>query len=115
MPFGRFISLGRVDPVWPDGSGRLWIVSDAVRALRAVPAAGAIIARPSLWATALRQTGRLAPRRWWARPPFLPWPAAEYLRFRLVTQYGDPAARPLAADVVTYLQWCRRWQRLGAP
>jgi hypothetical protein len=88
---------------------------DAVRALRAVPAAGAIIARPTLWPTALRQARRLASPRWWARPPFLPRPAPEYLRFRLLTQYGDPAARPVASDVVSYLQWCRQWHRLVAP
>ena len=33
----------------------------------------------------------------------------EYLRFRLLTQYGDSEARASPADVVNYLQWCRRW------
>ena len=49
----------------------------------------AVGARPGLWPTAVRQTGRLARRGWWRRPPFLPLPGADYLRFRMETQYGD--------------------------
>jgi hypothetical protein len=70
----------------------------------------AVAARPMLWPTAVRQAGRLAPTRWWTRPPFLPRPARAYLRFRLVTQYGDPTHPPEAEDVVRYLRWCREWQ-----
>ena len=33
----------------------------------------------------------------------------EYLRFRLLTQYGDSERRASAADVVNYLAWCRDW------
>ena len=65
-----------------------------------------VLARPSLWLTAVRQAPRLAPRRWWARPPFLPLPDPDYLRFRFETQYG-PAGRPDPHDLVTYLAWCR--------
>lgn len=72
----------------------------------------AVVARPRLWATALRQWARLVPRRWWTRRPWLPVPAAEYLEFRLVTQYGgEPGSgRPAVVprDVVDYLEWCRR-------
>ena len=32
---------------------------------------------------------------------------ATYLRFRLLTQYGDTDARASGADVVNYLAWCR--------
>ena len=42
-----------------------------------------------LWATALRQGVRMCPPGWWRRPPFLPLPDREYLRFRLETQYGS--------------------------
>jgi hypothetical protein len=38
--------------------------------------------------------------------PFLPLPDAGYLRFRLVTAYGDAAA-PTPDDLVSYLEWCR--------
>ncbi len=69
-----------------------------------------VVARPGLWGTALRQAGRLARPRWWARPPFLPVPDPEYLRFRLETQYGAGGV-PAADDLVTYLEWCRATER----
>jgi hypothetical protein len=72
-------------------------------------AALVILRHPGLWPVALRQARRLAPPRWWRRPPFLPLPHPAYLRFRLVTQYGDERHRPEPADVLNYLRWCRRW------
>jgi len=69
--------------------------------------------RPSLWPTALRQMRRTAAPGWYRRPPFLPVPSGEYLRFRLVTQYGDADHRPEPVDVVNYLTWCRRWDNGG--
>jgi hypothetical protein len=65
-----------------------------------------VLVHPSLWLTALRQAARLAPRRWWARVPFLPLPDPDYLRFRFETQYGT-GGRPDPHDLVTYLEWCR--------
>ena len=56
---------------------------------------------------------RTAAPGWYRRPPFLPVPSGEYLRFRLVTQYGDADHRPEPADVVNYLAWCRRWDNGG--
>jgi hypothetical protein len=70
-----------------------------------------LLAHPALWPTAVRQGVRLVPRRWWARPPFVPWPSRAYLRFRMETQYGDARHRPDGDDLVTYLQWCRDWNR----
>jgi hypothetical protein len=67
----------------------------------------AVAARPSLWWTALVQARRLLPRRWWAHRPFLPVPDRSYVRFRAVTQYGDPGHPLVAEDVVHYLSWCR--------
>jgi hypothetical protein len=74
------------------------------------PAAAAVAVRPSLWWTAVRQVFVLAAPGWWRRRPFLPLPGAAYLRFRLVTQYGDGDHRPEPADVVEYLRWCRSWR-----
>jgi hypothetical protein len=71
-----------------------------------VRAALLVLARPTLWAVALRQAGRLARPRWWARAPFLPLPDPDYLRFRFETQYGADG-RPDPHDLVTYLEWCR--------
>jgi hypothetical protein len=64
-----------------------------------------VVCRPSLWSTAIRQAFRLARPGWWRRPPFLPLPVRDYLRFRFETQYGNAA--PVADDVLTYLEWCR--------
>lgn len=68
----------------------------------------AVAARPRLWPTAVAQVFRLAPRRWWRRWPPLPFPDTDYLRFRLVTAYGDASNPACAADVVAWLNWCRR-------
>jgi hypothetical protein len=71
----------------------------------------AVAARPGLWPTAVGQLRLLAPRRWWARRPFLPVPDRAWLRFRMETQYGDPAHRPEPADVVAWLEWARATRR----
>jgi hypothetical protein len=46
-------------------------------------------------------------RRWWRRPPFLPLPDAEYLRWRMYTAYADEAAVPPADDVIRFARWRR--------
>jgi hypothetical protein len=69
-----------------------------------------VLARPGLWWTALRQAVRLARPRWWARPPFLPLPDHDYLRFRFETQYGADG-RPDPHDLVDYLLWCDKLDR----
>lgn len=79
-----------------------WLARAAVEVLR----------RPALWGVAIAQLVRLAPRGWWRRWPPLPSPDPSYLRFRLQTQYGDAAREPEPADVVAYLQWCRRYGRV---
>lgn len=71
----------------------------------------AVLLRPALWITALRQTFRLAPTGWWRRVPFLPLPDARFLQFRWETQYGNAMHRPAAHDLVAYLTWCRSYQR----
>lgn len=71
--------------------------------------AAAVAGRPRLWPTAVVAMRRTASPGWWRRRPFLPVPSGEYLEFRLVTQYGDPRARPEPRDVVNYLTWLRQW------
>ena len=75
-------------------------------------AAKAVLMRPSLWGVAIVQALRLAAPGWWRRPPFLPLPDPEYLRFRLETQYGSDH-EPEPADVVTYLHWCRTFRHVA--
>ncbi len=76
----------------------------------------AVLSRPTLWPTTLRLVRRLA-RPGWARSwPPLPTPDPAYLRFRMLTAYGDERAAPDPDDVVGYLEWCRAWDsnaRLG--
>ena len=67
----------------------------------------AVVRRPALWWTAVTQLLVLAAPGWWRRSPHLPYPSAAYMRFRMQTQYGDPAHAPDPADVVSYLHWCR--------
>jgi len=73
--------------------------------------AWALLWRPALWWPSLRQLWRLAPAGWWRRPPFLPVPSRDYLRFRMETQNGDSEHAPDPADVLNYLSWCRAWDR----
>ena len=72
----------------------------------------ALLAHPTLWATAVRQVALLAPAGWWRQAPHLPLPDPAYLRFRMQTAYGDPTHEPEPADIVTYLHWCRAWPTL---
>ena len=66
--------------------------------------------RPSLWPEAVRSARSLAPRGWWRRPPFLPVPDRRWLHFRLVTAYGGDGSTPIEADdLVTWLEWRRRF------
>jgi hypothetical protein len=63
-----------------------------------------VVVRPWLWVTALRQTVRV-------------WPfGREYVRFRMQTMYGSAPlaeiAPTIAADTCSYLEWCRRMNRL---
>jgi hypothetical protein len=71
----------------------------------------AVVRAPSLWRTGLRQWRRATPSGWWRRPPFLPVPPADYVQFRLVTQYGNVDHPVAATDVVNYLAWCKRQER----
>jgi hypothetical protein len=73
--------------------------------------AAEVLRRPSLWVVAGRQAGRLVPAGWWRRAPYLPLPSREYLRFRLLTQYGDAEHEIEPRDVLNYLRWCAVWER----
>lgn len=73
----------------------------------AVATARAVAVRPWAWRPALRQARTLVPRRWWARRPFLPVPDRDWMAFRMTTAYGDPAARLVPDDVLTWLAWSR--------
>ena len=83
--------------------------------LRAVVRCAASVAtHPRLWVTAWRQYRVSLPRRWWARRPFLPVPPADYVRFRLQTQYGGADDRIEPVDVLNYLSWCKLHRSLAS-
>ena len=71
----------------------------------------AVLVRPTLWGVAMHTWWRTTPSRWWARAPHLPVPSRDYLRFRLVTQYGRNDADIVPGDVLNYLAWCKRQGR----
>lgn len=74
----------------------------------------AVLVRPILWRAAITAYVRLVPSRWWSRPPFVPLPSADYVRFRKEAYYGSETALFAPQDVLKYLQWIRTWER-GAP
>ncbi|HSJ63425.1 MAG TPA: hypothetical protein VK922_05895 [Gemmatimonadaceae bacterium] len=78
---------------WPRLSASL-----AWRAVRSPPIAAAL----------LRVAWNFRARDWWRRPPFLPLPPREYVRWRMHTAYGDPDAVPPVDDVVRYARWVRK-------
>ena len=72
-------------------------------------AVAGVLRRPGLWPTAAAQALRLARPGWWKRPPFLPVPDRDYVRFRMQTAYGSAGA-PDPEDLVAYLNWCREFR-----
>ena len=66
----------------------------------AVCCLGAGLGRIRAWrSTCSKAAWAFRRRHWWARPPFLPLPDAEYLRWRMYTAYADEAAVPPVDDV----------------
>jgi len=50
-------------------------------------------------------------RGWGRIPPFLPVPPPEYLRWRMLTAYGDEDALPSVREVLRYARWRRELLR----
>lgn len=71
------------------------VLTLTVRALR----------NPAVARDLVRVAWRFRARHWWRRPPFLPIPDGEYVRWRMHTAYGDHDAVPPADDVVRYARW----------
>ena len=66
------------------------------------------IVNPATAAALLGVAWRFRRRGWHTRFPFLPIPDREYVRWRMLTAYGDENAIPPAADVVRYARWAVR-------
>ena len=63
--------------------------------------------RPRLAVDLVRTAWAFRGRGWHRRPPFLPLPDADYLRWRMYTAYADEDAVPPADDVVRFARWRR--------
>jgi hypothetical protein len=63
------------------------------------------ILHPTTGVALLRVGWRFRARDWYRRFPPLPFPARDYLRWRMYTAFGDEAAVPSADDVVRYARW----------
>ena len=64
--------------------------------------------RPALALDLLTAVWAFRRRDWARRPPFLPLPAPDYVRWRMYTAYGDEAAVPPLEDVIRFARWRRR-------
>jgi hypothetical protein len=62
---------------------------------------------PRLAVDLVRLTWSFRARDWMRRPPFLPLPPAEYIRWRMFTAYGDEHAVPPLEDIVRFARWRR--------
>lgn len=67
---------------------------------------------PRLALDLIRMVWAFRAQHWYRKPPFLPLPPREYVRWRMYTAYGDENAVPPLADVVRFARWRREVMRL---
>lgn len=74
--------------------------------------AGALLLRsiqdPRVGLSLLRVGWRFRHRGWYQRPPFLPLPDRNYMRWRMYTAFGDSNALPSPDDAVRFARWATR-------
>lgn len=68
----------------------------------------AALGRPAMIPDLVSAAWAFRRRDWYRRPPFLPLPSRGYLRWRMETAYGDPAAVPPVEDLRRFLRWARQ-------
>jgi hypothetical protein len=69
---------------------------------------GRSLRHPTLAADLVRVSWRFRNRYWYRRPPFLPVPDRDYVRWRMDTAYGSPDAIPPVHDAERYVRWAAR-------
>lgn len=98
----------------PDDGAPLRAALGGLRLAHPLRTVAAVVARPDLWGTAIRMVLRSAAPGWWRRRPATPAPPVEYVAFRTETMLGGGGAGHLdAAEVVSYLRWCKRMRAIG--
>lgn len=70
------------------------------------------LVNPRLALDLVRLAWSFRARAWYRRPPFLPLPPREYVRWRMYTAYGDEHAVPPLEDVVRFARWRRETMHL---
>lgn len=65
----------------------------------------ALLRKPSLWSTSIKQIFILAKNRWQLTPPFLPFPSSDFLEFRIITYQGEAEKLPDVDVVIRWLTW----------
>jgi len=63
---------------------------------------------PTLARDLVRVSWRFRNRHWYRRPPFLPVPDRDYVRWRMDTAYGSTDAIPSVGDAERYVRWAAR-------
>ncbi len=87
------------------GSRQAWVRLFLALAVRA-------LINPRLGMDLLRLVWSFRARGWYRKPPFLPLPPQQYVRWRMFTAYGDEEAVPPVEDVVRFARWRRRVMQL---
>ena len=65
------------------------------------------LVNPRLALDLVRLTWSFRARDWYRHPPFVPLPPRDYVRWRMLTAYGDEDAVPPLEDVVRFARWRR--------
>jgi hypothetical protein len=67
--------------------------------------------RPRLLLALLSAGWRFRRRDWFKRPPFLPVPPSDYMRWRMHTAFGNEPGALTADDLEAYVLWSARMRR----
>lgn len=51
-------------------------------------------------------------RGWYRRFPFIPWPSAQYVRWRMETAWGSAEAEPEQDELERFVVWSARMRAL---
>jgi hypothetical protein len=72
----------------------------------------ALLCKPSLWISAIKQVFMLAKNRWSLVFPFLPFPSSDFMEFRLITYQGEVEKLPEVKVVIAWLSWVADLEKL---